>query len=81
MPDKPKPKKVKPNGSGKRWAASWLEHLLSDACKSADVVYGRKKPGGIVFHDTRHTAATRMLHAGMDPDCRSGDQALTRESR
>lgn len=57
---------VFPSRAGRRWAASWLGDLLEQACLEARVVYGRNNPGGIVFHDTRHTAATRMLHAGMD---------------
>jgi integrase len=35
------------------------------ACKVAGVLYGRETPGGLVFHDTRHTAITRMLENGM----------------
>jgi integrase len=36
------------------------------ACIRAKVPVGRSTPGGVVFHDTRHTAITRMLHAGAD---------------
>jgi integrase len=39
---------------------------LKEACRRADIPYGRKKSGGLVFHDTRHTAATRMLQDGVD---------------
>gem|GEM_PF-3406380 len=36
------------------------------ACERARVLHGRFTPGGLVFHDTRHTAVTRMLQAGHD---------------
>jgi len=39
---------------------------LKEACRRADIPYGRNKSGGLVFHDTRHTAATRMLQDGVD---------------
>lgn len=39
---------------------------LKAACARAGIVYGREVKGGLVFHDTRHTAATRMLQAGLD---------------
>jgi integrase len=57
---------VFPSRDGNRASAVWLEQLLCEACRLAGVTYGWKNAGGIVFHDTRHTAATRMLHAGMD---------------
>jgi integrase len=43
-----------------------LYSVFKQACESAGVLYGWKTPGGLVFHDTRHTAATRMLQAGTD---------------
>jgi integrase len=39
---------------------------IERAADEGGLCYGRDKPGGFVFHDTRHTAATRMLHAGAD---------------
>ncbi len=39
---------------------------LKVACEVAGIKYGRRTPGGLVFHDTRHTAATRMLQDGVD---------------
>jgi integrase len=40
--------------------------ILREACESCGITYGRNVEGGIVFHDTRHTATTRMLHARLD---------------
>jgi integrase len=39
---------------------------LKTACRSLGIPYGRKTAGGMVFHDTRHSAITRMLQAGAD---------------
>lgn len=39
---------------------------FKQGCENAGVPYGWKTPNGIVFHDTRHTAASRMLQAGND---------------
>lgn len=36
------------------------------ACELAGVPYGWDAPDGVVFHDSRHTAATRMLQGGTD---------------
>ena len=55
-----------PTRTGGRGTPSTLEQLFYEACERAKIPYGWKQTGGIVFHDTRHTAATRMLHAGMD---------------
>lgn len=41
-------------------------HRFKAACELARIPYGRAVAGGLVFHDSRHTAATRMLHAGND---------------
>lgn len=35
-----------------------------EAVERAGLLYGRETRNGIIFHDTRHTAATRMLQAG-----------------
>ena len=43
-----------------------VKMLLRWACHKANVPYGRTK-GGITFHSFRHTGATRMLLAGVDP--------------
>jgi integrase len=40
--------------------------ILRAACGATGVLYGRNVVGGLVTHDTRHTAATRMLQAGHD---------------
>jgi integrase len=37
---------------------------FKQAVKRAKLPYGNATENGIVFHDTRHTAATRMLNAG-----------------
>lgn len=36
------------------------------ACEKSNVKYGRKTRGGLVTHDARHTAITKMLQAGID---------------
>jgi integrase len=40
---------------------------LKAACERAEIPYGRKVRNGVVFHDTRHTAISRMLRGGADP--------------
>jgi len=47
-----------------RWAS--FGSGFEKACEVAGVSYGREVPDGLVFHDTRHTAATRMLQSGID---------------
>jgi len=37
-----------------------------NACKYADIPYGRKQENGITFHDIRRTVKTNMLKAGVD---------------
>jgi integrase len=44
----------------------WIHKTFGKACKRAKIPYGQDIPGGIVFHDTRHTAATRMAQDGID---------------
>jgi integrase len=44
----------------------WIHKTFAKACNKAKVPYGQDVDGGIVFHDTRHTAATRMAQAGTD---------------
>lgn len=39
---------------------------LKRAAVVAEVLYGKFTEGGFVFHDTRHTAITRMLQGGAD---------------
>jgi integrase len=43
-----------------------IKLMLRWACQKAKVPYGRKV-GGITFHSFRHTGASRMLEAGVDP--------------
>lgn len=43
-----------------------LHRALKRACEKAGIAYGRETPGGFVFHDLRHTAASRMLQSGAD---------------
>lgn len=43
-----------------------LKKQFQEVCKKADIVYGRKAMGGIVFHDIRRTFKTNMLLAGVD---------------
>ena len=40
--------------------------IFSAACAAVGIPYGRQVPGGVVLHDARHTATTRMLQAGLD---------------
>lgn len=40
--------------------------IFKAACESVGVLYGRKTRGGLVTHDARHTAITKMLQAGID---------------
>jgi integrase len=39
---------------------------LKKACEAVGVKYGRNARGGLVTHDARHTAITRMLQSGVD---------------
>jgi integrase len=43
-----------------------LKKQFQEVCKKADIVYGRKATGGIIFHDIRRTFKTNMLLAGVD---------------
>jgi len=38
---------------------------LVKACKKANIIYGRFKKGGFIFHDCRHTFNTNMRKAGV----------------
>lgn len=38
---------------------------LKNACEKANVLYGQKTKGGIIFHDLRHTFNTNMRKAGV----------------
>jgi integrase len=40
--------------------------IFTAACEACRIPYGRKTPGGLVLHDARHTATTRMLQANVD---------------
>lgn len=39
---------------------------LKNACEAVGVLYGKNVPGALITHDSRHTAITRMLQAGID---------------
>jgi integrase len=41
--------------------------ILKRACERAGVLYGKNTPGGLVLHDTRHTATTRLLEDNVSP--------------
>lgn len=40
--------------------------ILRAACVACEISYGRYMEGGLVLHDARHTATTRMLQGGID---------------
>ena len=40
--------------------------IFKKTCESVGVKYGRNVRGGLVTHDARHTAVTKMLQAGID---------------
>jgi integrase len=40
--------------------------ILRRACEACGIPYGRDTAGGLVLHDARHTATTRLLQAGVD---------------
>lgn len=40
--------------------------ILKDACDACGIPYGRNIEGGLIAYDNRHTAATKMLQAGVD---------------
>lgn len=42
-----------------------MKRSLITACKNAGITYGRKVPGGFVFHDLRHSFNTHMRKAGV----------------
>lgn len=64
------------DGPDKRYVDS-LRRVLKWACNKAGVAYGHKVAGGLVFHDTRHTAMTNLLRAGHDL---ATAQSLSRQS-
>lgn len=43
-----------------------VRHSMRSTCKLAGVAYGRMAEGGIIFHDTRRTAKTNMVKAGVN---------------
>lgn len=44
----------------------FVHQTLLQACERAGIPYGHEHPDGLVFHDTRHTAITRMILEGYD---------------
>jgi integrase len=44
----------------------FIHQTLQQACERANIPYGHEHPDGLVFHDTRHTAITRMILEGYD---------------
>jgi len=40
--------------------------ILAETCAATGIAYGREIQGGLVTHDARHTAVTRILQAGSD---------------
>lgn len=44
----------------------WIRQVLLIVAEETGIKYGRGEIGGLVFHDTRHTAASQMLIGGTD---------------
>jgi integrase len=42
-----------------------IKSAFPEACKRAGILYGLTKPGGLIWHDLRHTFATRLRAAGV----------------
>jgi len=47
-----------------------IKKAFKTACKLAGIPYGQSTPGGITFHDLRHTFATRLAERGVDESVR-----------
>lgn len=45
---------------------TYYHRIFKAACEAVGIKYGRKIRGGLVTHDARHTAVTKMLQAGID---------------
>ena len=43
-----------------------IKRTLQTECKKADIIWGKSKQDGFVFHDLRHTANDNMREAGID---------------
>lgn len=50
----------------RRWMQVEMRKALRWACSELDIPYGRGVPGGLVSHDTRHTATSIMWQEGID---------------
>jgi integrase len=63
----PHPRYVFTNARGTNVLGEYqLYRAIRKAAAGAGVTYGQRVEGGFTLHDTRHTAATRMLHRGND---------------
>jgi integrase len=40
--------------------------IIQQACEACGITWGRDAEGGMVLHDARHTATTKLLQAGLD---------------
>jgi integrase len=50
--------------------AKGITKSFRTACKKADIAYGKKVDGGLIFHDFRRTVKTNMLKAGLEKEYR-----------
>ncbi len=62
-----KPEKADPEGHVFLYEGEPVKSVVRSfrqACKKADIPYGLRKEGGILFHDLRHTCATHLMARG-----------------
>lgn len=48
------------NASGRVFSFKEIKRSFRSACEDAEIPWGEFTPGGLIFHDLRHTCATRL---------------------